>query len=263
MLASALDSVDAQIHKADEIIVVDDGSTDNTSTWVTQYYPHVKVIRQTNHGVAHARNRAISRAQGKWIAFLDSDDQWYPNKLHVQIEALVEQPQFRLCHCDEHWLRNGRRVNPMNKHRKQGGWIFEQCLALCVISPSATIIRRDLLDDIGQFDETLPACEDYDLWLRVCAQEPVLFLDQTLLQKTGGHADQLSRRFWGMDRFRLQSLAKLIRSEALTEQQHTLASAMFVRKYRVYTQGALKRKKVNEVAQLRDTYSDVLPDSET
>jgi GT2 family glycosyltransferase len=154
-------------------------------------------------------------AKHEWIAFLDSDDEWLPHKLERQCEALERHPQYRFCHTDEIWIRRGRRVNPMKKHAKHRGYIFDQCLPLCVISPSSALIHRDLFDRYGTFDPELPVCEDYDLWLRICAREPVLYVDEALLLKFGGHEDQLSQAYWGMDRFRIRALENLIRSGAL------------------------------------------------
>lgn len=254
----AIDSVLAQNYPALELIVVDDGSDDGTSNWISTHYPDVTLITQTNQGVSYARNRAIERASGEWIALLDSDDRWYPDKLRLQMEAIRTFPGFRLCHCDEHWLRNGRRVNPKQKHRKHGGDVFQYCLPLCAISPSASLIHVSLLADVGLFDETLPACEDYDLWLRISCREEVLYVDQPLLEKTGGHDDQLSRRYPAMDQYRLQALAKLIRSGKLCNEQEQLALTTFRQKLVIYRQGALKRSNTDVIEQLQHTYQDLI-----
>ncbi len=102
---------------------------------------------------------------------------------------------MRVCHTDEIWIRNGRRVNARKKHGKKGGWIFQHCLPLCAMSPSSIMIHRDVFTALGGFDERLPACEDYDLWLRITARYPVLFTRQPLIEKYGGHDDQLSRKY--------------------------------------------------------------------
>jgi glycosyltransferase involved in cell wall biosynthesis len=240
-LAAALDSVRAQSISPHEIIVVDDGSTDNTRELLTRHYRDVRYIFQQNSGVSHARNTGIRAASGDWIALLDSDDRWEPGKLARQQAAIRANPGFKLCHSDEIWIRHGNRVNPRKKHAKHGGRIFRHCLPLCVISPSAVMIHRDIFREIGLFDETLPACEDYDLWLRICAVHPVLYVEQPLIVKVGGHADQLSRCYWGMDRFRIQALEKILAAGVLGEQDHAAARKTLLEKTAVLIQGAVKR----------------------
>ncbi|MCH7549008.1 MAG: glycosyltransferase family 2 protein [Candidatus Krumholzibacteriota bacterium] len=247
LLRRALASVCNQTSPPDEIIVVDDGSTDDTGEWLPREYPRVRYIRQEQRGVSAARNRGIQAAAGDWIALLDSDDEWLPQKLERQLSALREAPEYRLCHTDELWIRNGRRVNPMRKHTKRGGWIFVHCLPLCAISPSSALLHRSLFTELGTFDESLPACEDYDMWLRVCSRYPVLFVDEALVVKYGGHGDQLSRQHWGMDRFRIQALENIISSGALKDEDRRSAVGTLIGKIDVYVAGARKREKWDEV----------------
>ena len=162
-LRRALDSVLAQSLSPQEVIVVDDGSTDNTAAAIENEYREVKIFRQDNAGVSAARNTGIKAAVGNWIALLDSDDEWLPTKLEEQIDALEKEDGIRLCHTDEIWIRNGTRVNQMKKHQKEGGQIFARCLPLCCISPSSAMLHRTIFDDMGFFDESLPACEASDL----------------------------------------------------------------------------------------------------
>lgn len=254
-LLRALNSVRAQTRPVDEIIVIDDGSTDGTAEWVRGNCPDVTLIEQPNRGVSAARNVGIARAQGDWIAFLDSDDEWLPEKIERQLSHLQQAGSqevdnrsiYRLCHTDEIWIRNGKRVNPMHKHAKSGGWIFERCLPMCVISPSSALIRRDLFIEAGLFDETLPACEDYDLWLRICYREPVLYVDTRLLVKYGGHEDQLSRKYWGMDRFRIHAMNKLLQHNGLTTAQRDCVCQQMLFKLEVLMQGASKRNQQGDV----------------
>ncbi len=228
LLVRALESVYAQSLSPVQVVVADDGSTDNTRELVSARFPYADYVYQQHHGVSRARNSGIRRARCEWLAFLDSDDEWLPWKLQHQVDALRAQPDYRVCHTNEIWIRNGERVNPMKKHEKAGGWIFERCLPLCVISPSSVLIHRAVLESVGLFDEALPACEDYDLWLRICARYPVLYLPQPLINKYGGHEDQLSRKHWGMDRFRIQALERLTKEANLSfnELQATLNTLM-------------------------------------
>ncbi len=251
-LSKALDSIVDQSLTPAEIIVIDDGSTDDTREFIRNNYPSVVYLFQNNCGVSSARNLGVNISKGNWIAFLDSDDEWLPDKLAHQVQALRDNPDYHLCHTNEIWIRNGRRVNPLNKHEKVGGEIFERCLPLCAISPSSVLLRKALLDEIGGFDEALPACEDYDLWLRICASYPVIYLEQPLLKKYGGHRDQLSHRFWGLDRFRVVSLEKIIASGKLDQKQSNAATTMLLNKCRILANGALKRGKLDRESFYRE-----------
>ena len=250
-LPAAIRSVLEQSAPPAETIVVDDGSTDATPALMGQF-PEVQYIRQENQGVSQARNHGIRVAKHEWIAFLDSDDEWLPRKLEKQREALERHPQYRFCHTDEIWIRRGRRVNPMKKHAKYGGYIFRHCLPLCVVSPSSALIHRDLFDRYGTFDPELPVCEDYDLWLRICAREPVLYVDEPLLLKFGGHEDQLSHAYWGMDRFRIRALENLIESGVLDGEALAAAMDTLCRKIDIFANGAEKRRRFDEARSYRE-----------
>lgn len=240
-LERALGSVFDQTHAPAEVLVVDDGSTDDTEGLIRTKYPDCHYVHQDNRGVSHARNRGVRLSRCDWVAFLDSDDEWLPGKLAAQIQTLAEHPKHQICHTEEIWVRNGVRVNAMKKHAKSGGHIFRQCLPLCVISPSSVMIQRSLFDEIGLFDESLPACEDYDLWLRICARQPVLFLPESMIIKYGGHPDQLSRLHWGMDRFRIQALEKIIDAPGLSPGDRIAVAETLVHKTGILAQGARKR----------------------
>lgn len=263
LLKRALTSVYAQTLAADEVIVVDDGSTDNSETLIHKHFPQAKYFFQENRGVSAARNTGIQQAQGQWLAFLDSDDEWLPEKLALQISAL-QKTAYKICHTEEIWIRNGVRVNPMHKHKKSGGWIFKQCLPLCAMSPSSIMIHHDVFQQTGLFDVSLPACEDYDLWLKITARYPVLFIEQPQIKKYGGHHDQLSQKYWGMDRFRIQALENIINSQCLTLENKQAAISMLLKKANIYQKGALKRQKNEEAKcyqELVKRYSSLLSSS--
>jgi hypothetical protein len=122
-------------------------------------------------------------------------------------------------------------------------------------------VRRDILFELGLFDESLPACEDYDLWLRLCAIYPVTYIDKPLLNKFGGHSDQLSRKHWGMDRFRVRALAKLLCSHKLDQNKLQSSWQMFEQKCSILEKGALKHSNhalLNEIKSLRENCQVVL-----
>jgi glycosyltransferase involved in cell wall biosynthesis len=249
VLGRAIDSVLNQELPAMEIIIIDDGSSDDSRSLIAEKYSHCHYFRQENQGISCARNSGIKLAKGQWIAFLDSDDEWLPAKLANQIGALRKNQQYRICHCNEIWVRNGRRVNPGRKHEKSGGQIFAKCLPLCVISPSSVLIHRTIFSHYGIFDQSLPVCEDYDMWLRICAYQPVLYLSQPQIIKYGGHSDQLSRRYNGMDRFRIRALEKIIADPNLSAEKREAAVKVLLQKTAIYINGARKRGKTAEVEQ--------------
>jgi len=247
ILTEAIDSVLAQDYKDYELIVVDDGSTDNTREILDTYGRDIVVLRQTNKGVSAARNRGIAQAGGQLVAFLDSDDIWQPRKLSRQVDFFKLNPDAVINQTEEIWIRNGVRVNPKDRHRKPSGMIFERSLGLCLVSPSAVMIQKTLFDAVGVFDENLPACEDYDLWLRISCRYPVHLIDTPLIIKRGGHGDQLSNAA-GLDRFRIRSLKKIIESRQLTESEYRAAVSTLQDKCAIYAGGCRKRGRLAEAA---------------
>jgi len=246
-LAEAVDSVLAQDFRDFELIVVDDGSADDTPQLLERYGDAIRVLRRENRGVSAARNAGIAAARGGLIAFLDSDDLWLPGKLSRQVAFFTSHPEALICQTEEVWVRNGRRVNPGKRHLKRGGMIFEPSLELCLVSPSAVMVRRELFERAGLFDESLPACEDYDLWLRVSCRFPVHLIETPLIVKRGGHADQLSRA-WGLDRYRIAALEKLLNSDILNPVQREAVQRVLQRKCAVYAGGCRRRGRTEEAA---------------
>ena len=247
--ARAISSVLYQRFTDHEIIVVDDGSTDDTKRVLKQFKNRIRcVVHTANRGVSAARNTGIEASTAPLIAFLDSDDYWLPDKLSIQAAFFNKNPNAMICQTEETWIRNGRHANPGKRHLKPSGDIFEPSLVLCLISPSAVMLKRALLDEVGVFDEGLPACEDYDLWLRISCRHPVFLIRQSLVIKEGGHPDQLSARFTGMDRFRIKALEKLLQESPLRESQKKTALTELSRKCQIYGTGCLKRGKKAEAA---------------
>jgi len=240
-LSRAIKSVNDQTYEPFEIIIVDDGSTDGTKEWLAKRHPRVQYIYQPNAGVSAARNLGIKSAQGDWISLLDSDDEWLSQKLEKQVKAVKEDPDSMFCHTNEVWIRNGVRINQGKKHQKYGGLIFNQCLDICRISPSSVLLKNSILKHTGLFDEKLPVCEDYDLWLRITAHNPVIFLDEPLINKYGGHKDQLSRVPAGIEQYRIQSLEKILKTVNLTQAQSNKTRKMLLRKMNIYLNGLNRR----------------------
>jgi len=245
----AIQSVLDQTWSNLEIIVVNDGSTDNTPLVLQSFGDKIRIIHQENKGVSAARNTGIKHSDSNWIAFLDSDDIWLPEKLSAQMHFFENHPDAKICQTEEIWIKNGKRLFPKKKHKKKSGMIFEHCLPLCIVSPSAVMIHREMFDLVGTFDESLPACEDYDLWLRISCQYPIYLLDQPLIIKRGGHDDQLSQAI-RLDRFRIQALVKLIKSGILTDDKKLLAKNELERKCRIYQKGCIKHGRLDEAREM-------------
>lgn len=219
MCQEAVASVMAQTWKDFQVLIVDDGSSSDAidelqnKNWRDR---RVKLIRQEHRGVSSARNRGISEAQGTFIAFLDDDDLWRPEKLERQMEFFRAHPEAVIVQTDEIWMtqkQDGRlcRVFPKRYHQKPNGHILPASLYRCLVSPSAVCLRKSVFDQIGVFDENLPACEDYDLWLRLGRVHPVYRMAGAgdLTVKRGGRPDQLSGQ-WGLDRYRILALKKFL-----------------------------------------------------
>ena len=245
IVGEAIDSVLDQDFRDYELIVVDDGSDDNTPAILAAYGKKIKVLRQSNRGVSAARNYGITAATGRLIAFLDSDDIWLPRKLFTQVKFFAENPDAVINQTEERWIRNGVRVNPKKRHLKFSGMIFERSLTLCLVSPSAVMIKKGLFDSVGVFDEHLPACEDYDLWLRISCRYPVHLIDTPLIIKRGGHEDQLSKAA-GLDKYRIRSLMKLLEGNLLAPQQKQAVITTLKEKCAVYAGGCRKRGREEE-----------------
>lgn len=228
-----------------ELLVVDDGSTDNTREVVESFKGRVKYHSKVNEGVSVARNFGLRLAKGDYIAFLDSDDLWIKEKLRMQMNLMENITQAKVCYTDEIWIRKGVRVNPKKKHQKYSGWIFEKVLPLCLLSLSSAIFSREIFEEIGNFDEELPVCEDYDFSLRIAHRYPFYFIPRPLIIKRGGHPDQLSQKFWGMDKFRIRALEKAL-SLGLTPLQKSLVKKELVKKCGILAKGFENRNKRDE-----------------
>jgi glycosyltransferase involved in cell wall biosynthesis len=250
MVSDAVRSVLSQEGADLELVVVDDGSTDDTPAVLAAFDDsRLQVARTPNRGVSAARNMGASLARGRYVAFLDSDDVWLPGKLARQA-AFMAATGHDASQTQEIWMRGGRRVNPRQAHLKRDGDFFQAALRLCLVSPSSVMIKRDYLLRLGGFDEALPACEDYDLWLRMLLSGPIGLFDEALTVRRGGRTDQLSARFIGMDLFRIRSLAKILATEEMTPWHRDCMEKELTRKTRIYAQGCSKRGRLEEAGRV-------------
>ncbi len=252
-LERALESLFAQTLSPLEIVVVDDGSSDNTPLILKSYQDRISVIRTENRGVSHARNVGIKASRGEWIAFLDSDDVWDRHKLQHQRAFHKANPHIYFSHTHERWIRAEKEIKQKKHHQKPQGWCFEENLPFCKIAPSTVMMRRSLFEDVGYFDESLAVCEDYDLWLRVTKRYEVGLIPKALTTKYGGHEDQLSMRYHSMDKERIHALLK--------HKDHPKAREEIIKKCNILINGARKRDKLESVeayVRLREEMSEKL-----
>jgi glycosyltransferase involved in cell wall biosynthesis len=240
-LKNALESVFLQSYKNFEVIVVDDGSTIDLfkvlRPYISKNLTYIKIPE--NRGVSFARNVGIENSKYEFIAFLDSDDIWLPNKLHLQ-KNFLEQFNLLICHTDEFWFKNGRFVNQGKKHSKYGGRIFSKMLDFCRISPSSVVIHKDIFNEVGMFDINLPVCEDYDLWLRIALRFEIGYLPIKTIIKVAHKSFQLSLDTPFIEYYRLLSLCKILKNNFLFHSEKKDAIIEIERKFEIVSKGVNK-----------------------
>ncbi len=247
-LKRAVESVLKQSFSDFELIVIDDGSDDQSNKMLLSFCDKRLIYKfQPHQGVSAARNFGIKTAAGEFIAFLDSDDRFDKDKLKITYDYIKKFPQFKIFHTEEIWYRNKEHLNPKAIHQKPEGFVFEKALKLCCIGMSTCVVKMEIFEDIRLFDEQLPVCEDYDFWLRTAVKYPIKLIPLALTSKDGGHEDQLSKKFPAMDTFRIYAIKKLLDQGKLNPEQKEAAIKELKRKCTIYIKGAKKRNKTKEV----------------
>ena len=255
-LARAVDSVRLQEGVDWELVVADDGSLDDTLAMLAPYLsdPRIRVIRLPHGGVSAARNAAVAVGMGAYLAFLDSDDEWLPGMLAAQM-GFLKATGMGIVQSEDIWIRKGVRVNPPAHYLKKEGDIFAESLDYCMITPSSVMMTRELFEATGGFRTDFPACEDYELWLRITSRHPVGLIRRQLLKRYGGNPDQLSTRYPAQDRFRIRAIALLLEDTGLAPARRGLALAALGRKLDIYEKGCRRRGKTEDLAWCRELKS--------
>lgn len=247
LLLEALASVSAQTFDDMETIVADDGSTDGTFEAVRREFPGVRYVRSAHTGFpGRVRNTGAAEASGKYLAFLDSDDLWVPEKIELQMRVFEAHPETALCHTRELWLRNGKEVSQAGQIHKREGIIFSDSLRKCIIGPSTVVMEKTLFDMYGGFREDLEIAEDYELWLRITCSNPVAYSDSALTVKRAGIWDQLSERYGHIEYYRIQALKALVDRTFFPDGEQRLAERELSRKCSIYAAGCRKRGREEE-----------------
>lgn len=207
-LPQAVDSVRAQTFRDVEILVVDDGSTDNTETAILGLGSSVRYFRQPNAGVAVARNRGIAEARGRFVAFLDADDTWYPHKLERQLAALASrQGVYRACYTAHTMVSSD--LTSLGVHRSGNAAPGLEGLLTrgnLVGTPSTVLAERALFQS-GGFDPKLSQCADWDMWIRLAHLTEFLYIDEPLVYYRL-HGDNMSRNIDVLEKDSLRVLEK-------------------------------------------------------
>lgn len=209
-LARAIKSVLKQTHKNAEIIICDDGSSDNTKEVIKKFKHHKKIryYYQSNQGLASTRNLGIKKAKGEFIAFLDSDDYWLPKKIEKQLKIFTKNKQIGLVYCFHYWVSEAGKITGKKKKNYRGD-IWQDLLQgnLIVGSGSAAVVKKECFDKIGLFDESLKSCEDWDMWLRI-ARVYQIDLTPELLVKITQHPHKIKQQKWSLARGRFKVIKK-------------------------------------------------------
>lgn len=191
LVCRAIDSVLAQDCPVEDVIVVDDGSTDGTGEALQQRYgDRIRYLRQPNTGVSAARNRGLAAARGRYITLLDSDDLWLPAKTRLQAAWLDGHPGYGMVVCDVARVdRHDRDIDVLQRRRilPEDGWASRWIMHDPVLVPASVMLRREVLDDVGGFDETLVTAEDLEFHLRVARRWRIGVVAQPLVRAMRGH----------------------------------------------------------------------------
>ncbi|MCK4305695.1 MAG: glycosyltransferase family 2 protein [Candidatus Eisenbacteria sp.] len=269
-VAEALRSVLSQTFRDFEIVVSDDGSTDGTPLHLlrmlgaqpdaleilsrmspTSIKPFSHAFSQngvtvqyhygSNRGLSAARNRGIRSARGDYIAFIEAEDEWQREHLEVQMAFLESHPDARLCRVAERYVKDGKPRKNRNTSTASG-WIFEAALEASPMSTSALLAHRSCFASCGAFDENLPACDEYDLWLRFAARYPIYYIpDGPIVTRKSARGDGSSRT-WSWDRFRVYALEKAFQSGHLSPNQRFMVAQEIVRKCERLVQGFRRQR---------------------
>lgn len=245
MVLKAIESVKTQTYTPFEIIIIDDGSTDGTST----LFPisGVFYFKVEHCGFpGKVRNIGVEKSTGDYIAFLDSDDIWHKEKLEKQTVFINSKPKCQLLHTKEKWIMNSKVISQKKRKHNRSGNVFLDSLQGCILGPSTVLMKRALYEQFGGFNETIEVGEDYDLWLRITDREEIDYIDDELITKNAGHGDQLSFKYGFIEPFKIDVLENLIQTHSFREENFKQVVRALLLKYDIVINGCLKRSNEKE-----------------
>ena len=238
-LKRAIDSINQGIKIPNEIIIIDDGSNDDTKN-IIKDYDNISYYYMDNSGVSKARNIGIKKSKYDWICFLDSDDVWEKDKLNNQINFHINNQDILISQSNEKWIRNNNQVIPPQKYKKYKGNIFKEAIKETIVSMSSLMVHKKVFECIGHFDENLAVCEDYDLTLRMARKYSFGLIETQDIVKYGGCDNQLSKKYKIMDIYRIKALKKHLDSHENLQ----FVKSMIIKKANIIYQGAKKRNNI-------------------
>jgi glycosyltransferase involved in cell wall biosynthesis len=257
LLMQAAASVLSQDYTDFELIIADDGSEKEISTAAGLGDERVRVVRLKHTGLPGlVRNRGAEAARGRYLAFLDSDDLWKPEKLMLQSEYFAEHPERKICHHRERWERDGRTISQSSQRHRREGDVFADALKKCIIGPSTVMMERELFLETGGFREDLEIAEDYEYWLRITAFHRIGYIDRPLTVKRAGGWEQLSEKYGQIEVFRIRGLKSLVDSGFFPPEKEPAARKELRRKCRIYAAGCRKRGRYAEAEEYEAAATD-------
>ena len=266
-IGEAIESVLAQTYRNFEIIVVD-GSDDDTKSVLAPYLDKIAYLYQEPQGVATARNLGLQKAQGKLIAFFDADDVWLPEKLSIQVEAFLQHPEAGIIfsdnlNFDESGVLRSSACKPMiegwfEKQRIPDtdlayGWLYQELLVGNCIGTCSILVRREVLNEVGIFDEAFRICEDYDLWMRIARRHPALYVDRVLSKyrvRPDGLSGSLEERQSRWNYYGIQVREKHLRQNWVPHELQSLAKEVLSERYWDLGWHAFHRNRLKEARRL-------------
>jgi len=245
-LTAAVDSVLAQTFKDFEIIVVDDGSTDNTEDVLKSYGDKVRYIKQKNQGVSVARNTGIKNSSAKYAAFLDSDDVWMPAKLEKQINALENNPKSKACYTEYISVSEDMKPQELKRLRAENSVLNDLLLRGNVIGPPSTILcERELFEELGGFDSGLSLSADWDMWIRLACVTELTFLKEPLI-KYRLHGSNMSKNVKLLEDDTVRMLEKAFAIESLSSELRAKRKSSFAYHYIVFAKAYLRARQYKD-----------------
>ena len=260
LLERALQSVlDQSVAPAEVLVIVDEtprggaADADSATGFADSFAARgagFTVLHSDGRGPAAARNLGARAARTKWLALLDSDDTWSPEKLALQLAYREKRPQLHGCQTLESWFRDGVELQQPQRLRPRPGRFLRDSFFTCLVACSAVMIRRDTLLGLGGFDESYVVCEDFELWLRYLEQYPMGLVPLALTQKHAGGWPQQSQSQTMLDAVRIRAILSAVDRKTISAEERVAAHAACSQKLEILGRGAARHGSADRIRAL-------------